>query len=82
MKIENSVVLVTGASSGLGAQFARTLAKSGCGVVLALVSYVALHPVAGQPLTASAQPGQVGAADALVDWFLEHVAGAPAPAAR
>ena len=29
------VALVTGASSGLGSQFARTLAKAGAGVVLA-----------------------------------------------
>ena len=29
------VALVTGASSGLGTQFAKTLAKAGCGVVLA-----------------------------------------------
>ena len=29
------VALVTGASSGLGAQFARTMAKAGAGVVLA-----------------------------------------------
>ncbi len=33
--LEGRVALVTGASSGLGAQFARTLAKAGAGVVLA-----------------------------------------------
>ena len=37
MKIDlaGRVAFVTGASSGLGAQFARTLAESGAGVVLA-----------------------------------------------
>ncbi|WP_269633328.1 SDR family oxidoreductase [Pelomonas sp. BJYL3] len=33
--LEGRVALVTGASSGLGAQFARTLARAGAGVVLA-----------------------------------------------
>ena len=33
--LEGRVALVTGASSGLGSQFARTLAKAGAGVVLA-----------------------------------------------
>jgi len=33
--LEGRVALVTGASSGLGAQFARTLSKAGAGVVLA-----------------------------------------------
>ena len=35
MDLAGRVALVTGASSGLGAQFARTLAKAGAGVVLA-----------------------------------------------
>ena len=33
--LSGRVALVTGASSGLGTQFAKTLAKAGCGVVLA-----------------------------------------------
>ena len=33
--LSGRVALVTGASGGLGAQFARTLAKAGAGVVLA-----------------------------------------------
>ncbi|HMN58301.1 MAG TPA: SDR family NAD(P)-dependent oxidoreductase, partial [Ottowia sp.] len=33
--LSGRVALVTGASSGLGAQFARTLARAGAGVVLA-----------------------------------------------
>ena len=33
--LSGRVALVTGASSGLGTQFAKTLAASGCGVVLA-----------------------------------------------
>jgi NAD(P)-dependent dehydrogenase (short-subunit alcohol dehydrogenase family) len=33
--LSGRVALVTGASSGLGMQFAKTLAKAGCGVVLA-----------------------------------------------
>ncbi len=33
--LSGRVALVTGASSGLGAQFAKTLASAGCGVVLA-----------------------------------------------
>ena len=33
--LSGRVALVTGASSGLGAQFAKTLAKAGAGVVLA-----------------------------------------------
>src|SRR3954462_8752703 len=33
--LSGRVALVTGASSGLGMQFAKTLAASGCGVVLA-----------------------------------------------
>ena len=33
--LEGKVALVTGASSGLGTQFAKTLAAAGCGVVLA-----------------------------------------------
>ncbi len=33
--LSGRVALVTGASSGLGAQFARTLSRAGCGVVLA-----------------------------------------------
>ena len=32
-----AVALVTGASGGLGAQFARTLSKAGAGVVLAAI---------------------------------------------
>ena len=35
MDLSGRVALVTGASSGLGAQFARTLARAGAGVVLA-----------------------------------------------
>ena len=33
--LSGRVAFVTGASSGLGAQFARTLARAGAGVVLA-----------------------------------------------
>ena len=33
--LSGRVALVTGASSGLGTQFAKTLASAGCGVVLA-----------------------------------------------
>ena len=33
--LSGRVALVTGASSGLGSQFAKTLAKAGAGVVLA-----------------------------------------------
>ena len=33
--LSGRIALVTGASSGLGAQFARTLARAGAGVVLA-----------------------------------------------
>ena len=35
LDLAGRVALVTGASSGLGAQFARTLARAGAGVVLA-----------------------------------------------
>ena len=35
MDLSGRVAFVTGASSGLGAQFARTLAAAGAGVVLA-----------------------------------------------
>jgi NAD(P)-dependent dehydrogenase (short-subunit alcohol dehydrogenase family) len=35
MDLAGRVALVTGASGGLGAQFAKTLARAGAGVVLA-----------------------------------------------
>ena len=41
LDLSGRVALVTGASGGLGEQFAKTLAKAGAAVVLALASVLA-----------------------------------------
>jgi short-subunit dehydrogenase len=48
MKIENSVIIVTGASSGIGLSSARLLAKKGARVVLAARSMQHLEELSGE----------------------------------
>ena len=43
VNFEGKIALITGASSGLGAQFAKTLAESGAGVVLAFLLGIATN---------------------------------------
>ena len=47
--LSGRVAFVTGASSGLGAQFARTLARAGAGVVLASRRIEKLKELRAQP---------------------------------
>ena len=69
-RLDGRIAIVTGASGGLGARFARVLAAAGARVVLAARRAERLEALAAQLSDAQALPcdlAQDGAADALVD---------------